>query len=79
MKKVIAIALLSSLATGCAFTGTKDVDLFGVVKWSNFAGQKVYAGYENIDELDETRRVGRNKNPSFNASTGSKPNNQERY
>ena len=53
----LALALALAFAQGCAATGTKSVDLFGLVKWDNFAGQKLYAGYENIDEVDERRGV----------------------
>lgn len=48
---------------GCAATGTKNVDLFGYVKWENFAGTDYTVGYNNIDIVDNRRGVNNTNTP----------------
>ena len=66
------LKLLGSLAamvfaaiwlSGCAFMGVKEVDAWGL-KWANYAGSKVSAGFNNVDYVDDYEGVGDRSRPS---------------
>lgn len=56
MKKLVSSCVLVAVLSGCAATGTKSVDLWGL-KWENFAGMDIHAGFNNIDRVDDRRGV----------------------
>lgn len=55
MKRLILLGCVVFMI-GCAWTGTKNVDMWGL-KWENYAGMDVKAGFNNLDKIDERRGV----------------------
>ena len=54
---IVYIALVVSAFSGCSWTGTKSVDMWGL-KWENFAGMDVHGGFNNVDNVHDQRGVG---------------------
>lgn len=56
MKRLMIIITVSCACSGCSWTGTRSVDMWGL-KWENFAGMDVHAGFNSIDNVHDQRGV----------------------
>ena len=53
---LIVIIGLCIGCSGCSWTGTKSVDVWGL-KWENYAGMDARVGFNNVDEVEDKRGI----------------------